>query len=93
MFSIFYLYVNIFSGTRVGLVGINKQIGAWGLVYNRTEIHGKVVPPGYVVVEIVEVLQSCKLKPICPNTFDDPDAIHTGEFHAWPFSSLALPST
>jgi hypothetical protein len=50
--------LTFFSGTRVGLVGINKQIEAWGLVHSQTEIHLKVVPQGYVVVKIVEVLQS-----------------------------------
>jgi hypothetical protein len=49
------------------------------------------VNPVYVVVEITQVLQSCNLKPICSNTFDDTDAIHMGEFHAWPLALSALP--
>ena len=69
----------------------NKRIQAWGVVHKRAEIHGRIVNPGYVVVEITQVLESCNLKPICSNMFDDTDAIHTGEFYAWPLALLALP--
>ena len=46
---------------------------------------------GNVVVEIVELLPSCQLKPPCPGIFDDQDKINKGEFHSWPLTAIALP--
>ena len=88
MSGTFYFLI---AGTRVGLVDNKKQVQAWGVVHKRKEIHGKVLIPGYVVVEIIQVLESCHLKPICPSAFDDTDAVHEGEFHAYRLSLLALP--
>ena len=74
-------------GTKVGLVDTNNRVQAWSIVRSQTTVHGKPLEQGH----ISEVLPSCQLKPPCPGTFDDPDQIHTGEFHSWPLSSIALP--
>ena len=64
---------------------------AWAVVHNRTTIHGRPLPQGHIIVEVKEILPTCQLKPPCPGAFDDNEEIHQGEFHCWPFTSVALP--
>jgi hypothetical protein len=56
----------------------NKCVQAWGVVHNRTTIHGKPLQQDHVIIEVTNVLPTCQLKPPCPGVFGDQEEIRKG---------------
>lgn len=73
-----------------GIMGKNSNdIHAVAVVTERTELHGRKLAPGNVIVEVRRI-DKHGLLPSCPGSFDMDEPICVGGFYEWPSNRLAL---
>lgn len=83
---VFYLYS---TGTEFGMMlpDTSSTIHAVCVLTSRTQMHGRSVAQGNVVVEVLRVLNPA-LHPIFPGAFDEEEPVCVGGFYEWPCSQL-----
>lgn len=83
---VFYLYS---TGTEFGMMlpDTSSRIHAVCVLTSRTQMHGRSVAQGNVVVEVLRVLNPA-LHPIFPGAFDEEEPVCVGGFYEWPCSQL-----
>lgn len=67
----------------------NGDLYALCLLRPRSEIHGRAVFPGSVVVLVTHILRQ-GLRPLRPGRFDEDEPVSVGGFYEWPSSQLVL---
>ncbi|XP_068670161.1 uncharacterized protein [Montipora foliosa] len=77
------------QGTEFGMMlpDTSSRIHAVCVLTSRTQMHGRSVAQGNVVVEILRVLNPA-LHPIFPGAFDEEEPVCVGGFYEWPCSQL-----
>ena len=80
-----------FTDTQLGMTmpNSNGDLYARCLLRPRSEIHGRAVLPGNVVVLVTHILRQ-GLMPLHPGRFDDDEPVSVGGFYEWPISQLVL---
>lgn len=84
--SIFCTYS---TGTEFGMMlpGTSSRIHAVCVLTSRTQMQGRLVAQGNVVVEVLRVLNAA-LHPMFPGAFDEEEPVCVGGFYEWPCSQL-----
>ena len=86
-----FLYMYILYRKGVALLGHNRRVHAYGMVTGQSIVHGRVVQPGYLAVNVTTVLPGCNLSPVLAKHFEE-GTIVKNSFSIWPMIRLALPS-
>ena len=80
-----------FTDTQFGMTfpGSNGGLYAYCVLRPRSEIHGRAVLPGNVVVLVTHILRK-GLRPIRPGRFDEDEPVSVGGYYEWPCSQVVL---